>query len=342
MTRYARQQILPEVGPSGQKALQKAHVLVVGAGGLGCPVLQYLVGAGIGQITLIDADTVSLSNLHRQILFRETDVDQPKAQVAARTLSTLNRDSAITPIVAQLTPDNAADLVAQADIVLDCADSFAVSYTLSDSCFTQDTPLISASALGLAGYVGGFCGGAPSLRAIFPDLPQRAASCATAGVLGPVVGTIGALQAQMGLNTLLGLTPSPLGQLINLDLHGLRTSGFRFDGAPEPDTLLEFISVGAIEGSEFIVDLRGTDEAPELAHALAQRKTVEDFKTSNAPHPKPDQRAILICRSGLRAWQAARHLQSYWSGPISLIALGDTSQPETPHITRSKNQKAHT
>ncbi|MEO0914188.1 MAG: ThiF family adenylyltransferase, partial [Pseudomonadota bacterium] len=129
-----------------------------------------------------------------------------KARAAADALTALNSGCRMVPVLARLGPGNAEALVSGVDIVLDCADSFAASYILSDLCFLQGTPLISASALGLEGYVGGFCAGAPSLRAVFPELPERVASCATAGVLGPVVGTLGALQAQMALSHLLGLS----------------------------------------------------------------------------------------------------------------------------------------
>ncbi|WP_206188547.1 HesA/MoeB/ThiF family protein [Parasedimentitalea denitrificans] len=322
MSRYARQTILPEVGAKGQQALAAAHALVIGAGGLGSPVLPYLAGAGLGQITIVDPDVISLSNLHRQVLFREDQIGQSKAQVAALTLRALNPDCQINPVTVALTPANAFDLVQSADIVLDCADSFAVSYILSDTCLDLGKPLISASALGFEGYVGGFCADSPSLRSLFPDLPDRAASCDSAGVLGPVVGTIGAMQAQMSLNTLLGLSPSPLGQMVTFDLHNLRTSGFRFDGAPEPEMPLTFIAPEAIAASDFVVELRGLEEAPTPITPSALRLTVDDLKTTR-PTPGPGQRAVLTCRSGLRAWRAARALQSYWTGDITLIAMGD-------------------
>src|SRR6056297_3178464 len=141
MTRYARQMILPEIGAEGQARLAGAHVLVVGAGGLGAPVLHYLAGAGIGRITLLDCDTVAEHNLHRQPLYRMGQIGQPKAHAAAQALAALNPDVRITPRAEWLDPANAPDLVAAADLVLDCADSFAVSLTLSDICRMSTTPL---------------------------------------------------------------------------------------------------------------------------------------------------------------------------------------------------------
>ena len=160
-------------------------------------------------------------------------------------------------------------------MILDCADSYAASYILSDTCLAQGKPLISASVLGLAGYVGGFCGGAPSLRALFPDAPDSGASCATAGVLGPVVGAVGAMQAQMALNLILGLQPSPLGQMIQYDGRTLRSTGFRFDDAPEPTRCFRFVSASQLTADDQIIDLRDDSRstrsrAPGCAADLAR------------------------------------------------------------------------
>jgi sulfur-carrier protein adenylyltransferase/sulfurtransferase len=323
MSRYIRQETLAEVGPAGQARLRAARVLVVGAGGLAAPVLQYLVGGGVGHLTLVDGDHVSLSNLHRQVLFRETDIGALKVEAAAASLRRLNTECEIQTVPLPLDPANAPQLVAGSTLVLDCADSFAVSYILSDTCRAAGIPLISASVLGFSGYVGGFCGTAPSLRAVFPDLPDRAASCATAGVMGPTVGLIGAAQAQMAIACLIGQSPSPLGQLISFDMLSFRTGGFRFDTAPEPDTTLGFIATTAISASDFVVELRDQAEAPTPVVPFAQRMTVAQF-TQQSAAPKPGARAVFACRSGLRAWQAATHLRSYWAGEISLVAAGDT------------------
>lgn len=330
--RYARQEILPEIGAVGQARLQSSHAVVVGAGGLGCPALQYLVAAGLGRITIVDGDIISLTNLHRQTLYKEDQTGALKADIAVETLRRLNSDCVLKSVPHALTPANAETLLADADIVLDCADSFAVSYILSDICEEKHLPLISASALEFSGYVGGFCGGSPSLRAVFPDLPERAATCATAGVLGPVVGTIGAMQAQMTIAQVLGLEPAPLGQLVTLDLRNYRFGGFRFDNAPEPTGMrLRFIAPDSIRTEDFLVELRDVNEAPQPVSPNANRHSVDDF-SPNGPTPNEGQRAVLCCRSGLRSWQAARRLQTYWSGEISLIAMGDTPEtsPKTP------------
>jgi sulfur-carrier protein adenylyltransferase/sulfurtransferase len=319
MTRYARQVVLPEVGPAGQALLAAAHVLVVGAGGLGVPVLQYLAGAGVGRITVLDGDRVEATNLHRQPLYRMDQIGRPKAAAAAEALAALNPEVAVTPMVGWLDPANAPGLVAGCDIALDCADTFAASLTLSDACREAGRPMITASALALSGYAAGCCGGAPSLRAIFPDLPDRAASCATAGILGPVVGMIGALQAQMALTVLLGLEPSPLGRLISFDAARWRMGGFRFDTAPEPATPLPFIAPGQIAPDDLVVDLR--TEAPAPFTPRARHLPPEDL--TGLPST-PGQRLVLACRTGLRAHNAGQAMRPHWPGPIALIALPDT------------------
>ena len=320
MTRYARQMILPDVGSDGQARLASAHVLVVGAGGLGCPVLQYLVGAGVGQITLIDPDHVEESNLHRQPLYRMSDLRQPKVHAARAHLIAANPAVKINAAHLALHPANAPQFVAGADIVIDAADSFAVSYILSDTCQTRQTPLITASASGQMGYVGGFCGrDAPSLRAVFPDLPDRGATCASAGVLGPVVGMIGALQAQMALQVLLHHSPSPLGQMVTLDLQRLRFGGFAFHGTSEPQTAVPFLSKSDLCAADRVIELRAEDEAPDPVVPHAQRLSGESIDKFQ---PEPTGRVVICCTSGLRAWRAAAGLRDKGYKNLAIVATG--------------------
>jgi sulfur-carrier protein adenylyltransferase/sulfurtransferase len=321
--RYARQTILPEVGIVGQNKLANARVLVVGAGGLGCPALQYLAGAGVGQLTIVDADNVSESNLHRQPLYGSAELGQNKAASAAAYIDNLNTDVHTNVVEQLLTPANVGDLLAEVDVALDCADSFAASYVLSDACFAREVPMIAASALGTSGYVGGFCAGSPSLRAVFPDLPRDLATCATAGVLGPVVGVLGAMQAQMALSVLLALTPSPLGQLVSFDAKTWRSSSFRFDGAAEPTAqAFVFVAPDAVVDNDQVIELRGEEEAPQPAITHAVRASVEDFENQTV-QLDPNRRTVLCCRSGLRAWRAAAALSQYSTTPIALLAAGD-------------------
>lgn len=322
MNRYSRQMILPDVGQSGQDMIGSTRVLIVGAGGLGVPSLQYLVGAGVGSITLIDPDKVAEHNLHRQPIYGAY-LGRLKVEAAFEFAKALNPDVDVIPIAQWLTPTNARDYVGQADIVLDCADSFAVSYILSDICLELGKPLISASALGFSGYVGGFCGGAPSLRAVFPDLPNNVASCDTAGVIGPFVGMLGALQAQMALSHILKLNPSPLGQMVRFNMQGFKATSFRFDNAPEPlSAPYNFIGVDDIMGSDTVIDLRKQDETEQGIVPQAICLSLDDLR-NKLFKPGNCKRVVFVCRSGVSAWRAAELLSKQWNGEIKLVAVGN-------------------
>ncbi|MDE3239770.1 MAG: HesA/MoeB/ThiF family protein [Paracoccaceae bacterium] len=307
MTRYIRQSCLPEVGDAGQARLAAARVLVAGAGGLGSAVLPLLAGAGVGQITLYDPDRVEEHNLHRQTLYRMSDLGQQKAHAAAKHLQALNPDCCVTFATTRLDPDAARREIANTDLVIDAADNFAVSYALSDLCKAAVKPLVSASVLDRRGYAGGFCGRAPSLRAVFPDPPPVAANCSSAGVMGPAVATLGAVQAQMALSILLGQTPSPMGLIISVDFSTWRMSQFRFDGAQEPEAAFpEIIAFADIRDSDLLIDLRvgGVPDPTELSI-------------------RPDQRVVFLCISGVRAWRAARHLVDMGHENVAFCALGE-------------------
>lgn len=320
--RYARQIVLPEIGAKGQGRLLSARVAVVGAGGLGCPVLQYLAGAGVGKITIFDPERVEESNLHRQTLFSVRDIGQPKALSARARLHEAYPDIEIDAHAKALNPSNALGLIQTVDLVIDAADSYAVSYILSDICLAENVPLISASALGQAGYVGGFCAFAPSMRAVFPDLPIQNARCETAGIMGPVVGMIGAMQAQMALKVILDHTPSPLGKIFTLDMKKLTFGHFSFLNACEPVAFFPFISMGDIRLCDQLVDLRGKDEASVKISAHAQRLTMEKIHSLNIA--SPECRVILCCASGLRAWRAAAILHARGHSNLALLATSAT------------------
>lgn len=321
MSRYDRQMVMPEIGPAGQQRLAAAHVAVVGAGGLGCPVLSYLAGAGVGHLTLIDADRVDESNLHRQPLYTMADIGTSKVLAAAARLQAFNPDLVITAEVVRLEPANAAPVCGGADVIIDAADSFAVSYTLSDLCVQTGQALITASVLGFNGYAGGFCGGtAPSLRAVFPELPESSQDCATAGVSGPVVGMLGALQAQLALSHLLGLEPSALGRMITVDLRSFTMSSFSFSGAAEPTGGFRFISLSQIARDDLVVDLRGREEAAITVTADAHRSSVREITALS--EQARGRRAVVCCRTGVRAWNAALKLQQSGCAEIALVALG--------------------
>ncbi|MGT3207580.1 HesA/MoeB/ThiF family protein [Yersinia enterocolitica] len=214
--RYSRQLLLEDIGPEGQLKLKSARVLIIGLGGLGSPAALYLAAAGIGKLLLADDDQLDLSNLQRQILYRTTDLDQKsatnqtKVRLAQRHLQNLN------PLVEIITFDTRlADAVANADLVLDCSDNMETRHQVNATCITAQKPLISGSAVGFSGQLlviePPFSHGC--YACLYPDkeLPQR--NCRTSGVLGPVVGVIGTLQALEAIKMLSGLPSALSGKL---------------------------------------------------------------------------------------------------------------------------------
>lgn len=321
--RYARQSVLAEVGEEGQARLRASRVLVIGAGGLGCAVLPYLVAAGVGHLTVLDPDRVEESNLHRQPLYRMSDLGALKVDAAAAALRALNPETTLAPQPVRLTAANAAGFTGTADVVVDAADSFAATYILSDACQMLGKPLVSASVLGLSGYVGAFCGGGPSYRAVFPEMPRAAGSCAEAGVLGTAVGVIGTLQAHLVLALLLKLQPGVLGRMHSVDFRSLHFGGFSFAGATEPaGANLAFIAPDEVMPGDTVIDLRSLTEAPRSPFAGALRLEVEAIERTPPTLP-PGARVVLCCRSGVRAWRAARHLQRQGHASVVLVALGE-------------------
>jgi molybdopterin/thiamine biosynthesis adenylyltransferase/rhodanese-related sulfurtransferase len=322
--RYSRQTILREVGAEGQARLRAASVLVIGAGGLGSAVLQYLCAAGIGRMIIVDHDRVEESNLHRQPIYRMGDVGSLKAQAARDALLSTNPEVRIEALCERLTPANVQRLVAGVDVIVDAADSFAVTYVVSDECLRVKTPLISASVLGLSGYVGAFCGGAPSYRAVFPEMPPQAGSCSTAGVLGTAVGVMGTLEAHLVLSLLLDLQPGVLGQLVTVDFRTMRFGGFSFVGAGEPaGAAMPFIAADQVDNTDLVIDLRTLTEAPVSPIAAALRIEVDAVEGSAGERLPRAPRVVLCCRTGVRAWRAARALQRRGHTNVALIAFGD-------------------
>jgi len=321
--RYARQIALQEIGVAGQARLAQTSALIVGAGGLGSAVLPYLGAAGVGHLTVVDHDRVEVSNLHRQPLYRMRDVGSLKATAARDALLEANPQTHIDAVCEALTPENAACLVAAANIVVDAADSFAVTYILSDACQQAGKALVSASVLGLSGYVGVFCGGGPSYRAVFPVMPQHAGSCAQTGVLGTAVGVIGTLQAQMVLSMLLQLQPLVLSQLISVDFRGMRFGGFRFESAREPPATTgpRFISPAQLRATDVVVDVRSPEEIVAVPLASTVHPNTVDLAVIE-PALRCSQRVVICCRTGMRAWRAAEPLRAQGYENIALIALG--------------------
>jgi len=208
LIRYNRQMILPEIGIKGQEKLSSAKVLVIGAGGLGCPALLYLSAAGIGTIGVIDFDVVELHNLHRQILYSTDDVGKPKALIAAEKLKKQNPHSNILIFNELLSETNAEKIISQFDIVVDGSDNFLTRYLVNDTCVKLNIPLVYGSILKFEGQVAVFnCKGSKNLRDIFPEPPnaEDVPNCDENGVLGTLPGIIATMMAQETLKLILGM-----------------------------------------------------------------------------------------------------------------------------------------
>ena len=197
-TRYDRQTALPEIGPEGQRRLAQAKVLVVGVGGLGSPIAIYLAAAGVGTLGLVDDDVVSVSNLQRQVLYSEQQQGQPKAECARQRLEALNSGITVNVYRTRLTADNARELIAQYDIVVDGTDNFAARYAISDACEALGKPYVYGAIKGLDGQVAVLCKGSATYRTLYPDNVDKEKFApidkAVAGVTPAVVGSVEASQ----------------------------------------------------------------------------------------------------------------------------------------------------
>jgi molybdopterin/thiamine biosynthesis adenylyltransferase len=206
--RYNRQMMLPEIGDSGQEKLKKATVLVIGAGGLGCPILQYIVTAGVGTIGIVDFDTIELHNLHRQILYTEEHIGQSKAITAKLVLETLNPLIQIIALEEKLTVENAEKIIQSFDIIVDGSDNFETRYLVNDTCVTLGKSLIYGSILKFEGQMAVFNhNGSKNLRDLFPEPPnpKDVPNCNLNGVLGTLPGIIGTMMAHETLKLIMDL-----------------------------------------------------------------------------------------------------------------------------------------
>ena len=239
LERYARHIVLRQVGGPGQAKLKSARVLVVGAGGLGSPVILYLAAAGVGTIGIVDADTVSLSNLQRQIAHRTSDAGRLKTESASDSAKAINPGVVIEPHALRITAQNAAGLIGRYDIVADGSDNFETRFLLNDACFAAKKTLVSAAVTEFDGQLATYkaydrSGEYPCYRCLFPESPPPGTtpSCTEAGILGAAAGVMGTLQALEVIKEILGLGESLAGQLVIYDALATRFRKVRMK--PDP------------------------------------------------------------------------------------------------------------
>ncbi len=266
LLRYSRHILLDDLGIEGQQRLLAAQVLVVGAGGLGSPVLLYLGSAGVGHIVAIDPDTVDLTNLQRQIAHSSSRIGMPKAESARLAVQALNPDVALTPLTARADAENLDALVAAADVVIDCSDNFRTRQAINAACVRQRKPLVSGAAIGFDGQVSVYDtrdAASPCYACVFP--PESAvaeADCATMGVFAPLVGIVGTVQAAEALKLLTGVGHSLAGRLQMLDARAMEWHEVRIARAADCP-----VCAARDDRSARLVQEQSSEERHEIANA---------------------------------------------------------------------------
>lgn len=327
MDRYDRQIRLPGFGAEGQKKLHNARVLVVGAGGLGCPVLQYLSAAGVGKIGIVDGDRIDLSNLQRQILFTEKDINLSKAEIAANKIHTINSNLNILSYPFFLNTENIFEILDDYDFIVDCTDNFSIRYLLNDACALLRKTVVYSSIFRYEAQISVFHWGKNpfNLRDIFPEMPQAGSipTCEEAGVLGSLAGIAGCWQANEILKLITGLGTSLSGRLLIFDsLHNhithldinkgnsilpstkeeISNKNYDFICTVPPFELsnLEEVKTLLQTPKSIFVDVRNSDEQPRLINFPVMEFPLEDLKKS-PQQLKKFNTIILGCQSGRRS-----------------------------------------
>lgn len=321
--RYRRQLSLDGFGMAAQQRVAEGHVLVVGAGGLGAPALLYLAAAGVGHITVVDDDVVELSNLHRQVIHAEKSVGQPKVDSAAAAMRALNSDVEITAVHARVTEENADELIAGADVVLDGTDNFAARYVVSAACARAEVPHVWASILGFDAQLSIFWANhGPIYSDLFPEAPPEGAvpRCAEAGVLGPVVGIVGSAMALESLKLLGGVGTPLVGTIAYFSGMDGRWEYIELTvpegAAPEAKAVAEQKQEPLFRPEDLLVDVREQHEfdAGHLPHAYLYplsglRESIpSELLEEIASAQQAGGRVIVYCAAGVRSIEAIERL----------------------------------
>lgn len=333
LKRYNRQMILPELGLHGQEKLKAARVLMVGAGGLGCPVLQYLTAAGAGTIGIVDDDVVDISNLHRQILYSATDVGQSKAIVAKRKLELLNPFVELIAYNERLTDANAQQLIADFDVVIDGSDNFKTRYLVNDACTALNKPLVFGSIFKFEGQVSVFNHrGGPNYRDVFPEAPpeNEVPNCAEIGVIGVLPGMIGTYMANEAIKLICGIGELLSGKLLTLNALDNSINVFKVL-TQMPQSTNSFSNVSQSSANDQVANEISSDTlkqwlvaAPNDVYLVDVRESYE-FEDENIggvnislyelqEHINSfpvDRKLVFVCQTGQRSKMAVQQIQSF-------------------------------
>jgi adenylyltransferase/sulfurtransferase len=346
--RYGRQMLLPDFGEEKQRRLLAGSVLVIGAGGLGCPALLYLAAAGVGRLGVVDFDRVETSNLHRQVLYNAADIGQPKAEVAAARIRAANPDTAVDVFNTRIDTGNALGIIGRYDLVVDGSDNFPTRYLVNDACVLLGKPLVYGSVYRYEGQVGVFnfpdsaTGTRISYRDLFPHppAPEEVPNCAEAGVLGVLPGIIGTMQAGEAIKLLTGLGEPLAGRL--LTYHSLHNSFFEFRLSPDPEgttaapgseeafkradydffcgqetgrakeVLPEEFERLAGEENWLLIDVRNPGEQPKLASYPYLSVPLSGLE-NRLPELQGAENLLVFCQAGARSLKAARIISEKYS-----------------------------
>lgn len=353
--RYHRQVILKDFGEESQQKLAEASVLVIGAGGLGCPSLLYLAAAGVGRIGLIDSDVVCLSNLHRQVLFSTDDIGMLKVEVAAKKLTELNPEISITPYPFFITQSNILNIIKAYDFIVDGTDNFESRYLINDACVMLNKPLIFAAVSGYEGQLAVFNiedenGIKTNYRDIFPVSPETGEiqNCAENGVIGVLPGLIGTMQAAETIKLITGIGKPLINKILNYNL--LQQSFYEIEvtTAPEgsyhiplsesafqspdlgypvdknPDWVLE-IDINELRDLQkknptILIDVREVHEVPKLNAVIYKQFPLSNFEAL-LDQEIAEKNIILFCQHGIRSLSAVEILREKYGTSKNIYSL---------------------
>ncbi len=325
--------ILSEIGEAGQEKLTTSKVLVIGAGGLGCPVLQYLAAAGVGTIGIVDFDNVEISNLHRQILYGDNSIGKNKAWAAKEWLQNLNPTININAYPQKLTPKNALSLFSEYDIIVDGTDNFSTRYLINDACVITNKPLVYGAIFKFEGQVSVFnYNNGPTYRCLFPSPPKEGSipNCAEIGVLGVLPGITGSMQANEVIKIILEIGNVLSGKLLMYDSLSTQStsfaisrnesevskvlSNFQHFEKTDYDLLCEIIQIKNITAEEVFLreniqclDVRETDEQPKIEALDPIYISLKDL-THRLDNLDKEKETIVFCQTGVRSKKASKIL----------------------------------
>jgi adenylyltransferase/sulfurtransferase len=351
--RYQRQMILKNFGEAGQQKLFGAKVLIIGAGGLGCPALQYLSAAGAGTIGIVDSDVVSLSNLHRQVLYSVNDIGSNKAERAARLLQNLNPEIKIIPFAERFTVQNAYTIMNDFDIIIDCTDNFSSRYLINDACVLMNKPFVYGAVSQYEGQLAIFnCRknetDPVNYRDLFPQPPKEneVLNCADAGVLGVLPGIIGTMQANETIKLITGIGKPLINRLLtynslNNEMYELELTPGKGTGSPGPRTQKEFMEMDydwlcAATSNDYEIDLSFFDDLLETGgiDVIDVREpneipTIKEFAHYQIPVNQLHENisiiksttVVTICQSGSRSLIAAKKLAGVFGSSKKIYSL---------------------